>query len=144
MVARKNRKEKIFSFSFFRVKPFLIRRLVLQIHSYVYVLRVCAVCYAEGRDIPTLSRMQFSTEQTPFIERYFFGSKNSFSVMAIGTRTISFLCLLREASTVLRKSKLFPLEQLVSFQETHPTLLLLLLRHSATLCVILLCSVDFQ
>ncbi len=69
---------------------------------------------------------------------------NSFSVMAIGTRTISFLCLLREASTVLRKSKLFPLEQLVSFQETHPTLLLLLLRHSATLCGILLCSVDFQ
>ncbi len=64
--------------------------------------------------------------------------------MAIGTWTISFLCLLREASTVLRKNKLFPLEQLVSFQETHPTLLLLLLSHSATLCVVLLCAVDFQ
>jgi hypothetical protein len=57
--------------------------------------------------------------QKPFIEGYFQASKNSFSVMTIGTRTSSFLCLLREASTVLRKSKLFPLEQLVSFQETH-------------------------
>ena len=89
MVARKNRKEKIFSFSFFPAKTFLIRQLVLQIHS--YVLRACAVCYTEGRDIPTLSRMRFSTEQTPFIERYFFASKNSFSVMATGTRIIPFL-----------------------------------------------------
>jgi hypothetical protein len=107
----------MFSFSFFRAKPFLIRRLVLQIHSYAYVLRVCDVCYAEGRDIPTLSRMRFSTEQTPFIERYFFSSKISFSVMTISARTISFLCLLHEASTVLRKSILVPLDQLVSFQE---------------------------
>ncbi len=40
LVARKNRKEKIFSFSFSRAKPFLIRRFVSQIHSYTYVLRV--------------------------------------------------------------------------------------------------------
>ncbi len=120
----KNRKEKISSFSLFRAKTFLIRWFVLQIHSCGYVLCVCTVSYAEGRDIPTLPRMRFSTEQTSFNERYFFGSKKSFSVMTIGTRTISFLCLLREASTVLCKSKIFPLEQLVSFQETHPTLLL--------------------
>ncbi len=136
MVARKDRKEKIFSFSFFPAKTFLIQQLVLQIHSYAYVLRVCAVCYAEGRDIPTLSRMRFST--TNAFHRNFFSSKNSFSVMATGTRIIPFLCLLREASTVLRKSKLLPHEQSVSLQKRAPTL------HGVTLCVVLLCAVDFQ
>jgi len=42
----------------------------------------------------TLSRMRFSTEQTPFVERYFFASKNSLSVMATGTRIIPFLHLI--------------------------------------------------
>jgi hypothetical protein len=81
-------KRKISSFSFFRIKN------VLEMHLYTYVLRVCAVSYTEGRDIPTLSRMRFSTEKTPFIERYFFGRKNSFSLMTVGTRIISFLCLI--------------------------------------------------
>jgi hypothetical protein len=134
LVARKNRKEKMFSFSFFPAKTFLIRQLVLQIHSYVYVVRVCVVCYAEGRDIPTLSRMWFSTEQTPFIERYFLASKNLFSAMTTDTRIISFLCLLREASTVLCKSKLFPHEQSASLLKRVPTFLLWL---SVTLCVVL-------
>jgi hypothetical protein len=30
--------------------------------------------------------MRFSTKKTPFIERYFFASKNSFSMTASGTR----------------------------------------------------------
>jgi hypothetical protein len=80
-------------------------------HWYTYVLGVCAVCYVEGRDIPTLSRMRFSTESTPFIKRYFFARQNSFSLMTVGARIISLLCRLREASTVLRKSKLFALVQ---------------------------------
>jgi hypothetical protein len=94
-------------------------------HWYTYVLRVCAVCYVERRDIPTLSRMRFSTEPMPFIGRYFVASKNSFSLMAVGARIISFLCRVREACTVLRKSKLFPLVQAGALSpETHPTLLL--------------------
>ena len=100
--------------SLFSSQPFfLIQQLVFQIHLYTYVLCVCAVCYAEGRDIPNLSRMWFSTKKTPFIERYFFASKNSFSLTASDTRIISFLYLIREASTVLRKSKLSPLERAV-------------------------------
>ncbi len=53
-------KRKIFSFSFFRAKPISLtyRTACLEIHLYTYVLRVCAVYYAEGRDIPTLSRMR--------------------------------------------------------------------------------------
>ena len=50
--AEKQKRKNIFFFCF-RAKPFLIPRLVLQIHSWVYVLRVCVVCYVEGRDIPT-------------------------------------------------------------------------------------------
>ena len=42
-------------------------------------------------DMPTLSRMRFSTEQLPFIERYFCVRTNSLSVMATGTRIIPFL-----------------------------------------------------
>ena len=41
--------------------------------------------------MPTLSRMRFSTEQLPFIERYFCVRTNSLSVMATGTRIIPFL-----------------------------------------------------
>ena len=109
---KQKRKIYSFSFSFFRAKPISLQ-LVLQIHLYTYVLRVCAVCYAEGRDIPTLSRIRSSTEKTSFIERYSFARKNSFSLMASGTRIISFLYLICEASTVLRKSKLFPHERAV-------------------------------
>ncbi len=106
--------------SLFSSQPFfLIQQLVFQIHLYTYVLCVCAVCYTEGRDIPTLSRMWFSTKKTPFIER-FFASKNSFSLTASGTRIISFLYPIREASSVLRKSKLFPLERAVLSQKPAP------------------------
>jgi hypothetical protein len=124
--AKTEKKNIFFLFFVFRAKTVFLpsTTVVLQIHLYTYVLRVCAVCYVEGRVIPTLSRMRFSTEQLPFIERYFFASKNSFSLMTIGTRIISFLCRLREASTVLRKSKLFPLVRLVSLQKRAPTLLL--------------------
>ena len=59
---------------------FLILQLVLQIHLYTSVLCLCAVSNAEGRDIPTLSRIRFSTKETSLIERYFFTSRNSFSL----------------------------------------------------------------
>ena len=117
-------------------------KLVLQIHLCTYVLCVCAVCYAdsEGRDIPTLSRMRYSTEKTPFIERYFFANINSFWLVVSGTRIISFLYLIHMVSTVLRKSKLFPLVRAVLSRNLfHPA--------AAALCypcVLLLCVVDFQ
>jgi hypothetical protein len=69
--------------------------------------------------------MWFLTEQTSFIERYFVASKNSFSLMTVGARIISFLCRLHEASTVFRKSKMFPLVHVGALSpETHPTLLM--------------------
>ena len=99
--------------TFFLSQPFLIHSSFSQIHLYTYVLCVCAVCCAEGRDMPTLSRMRFSTEKTPFIERYFFASKNSFSLMRIRYKNNLILASDCEASTILRKSKLFPLVRAV-------------------------------
>ncbi len=108
LVAGKTEKGKNIFFFFFPSQNVSYSTAVLQMHWYTYVLRVCAACYVEGRDIPTLSRMRLSTEQTPFIERYFFTSKNSFSSMTVDARIITFLCQLHEASTVLRKRQIVP------------------------------------
>jgi hypothetical protein len=122
-VSRGKIEKKNLGYLFSQPTVFLILQLVLQIHLYTHVFCVCVVCYAEGRDIPTLwtlSRMRFSTEKTPFIERYFFAIKNSFSLMTSGTKIISFFYVIREASTVLRKSKLFPLVRAVLSRNLLP------------------------
>ena len=88
------RKEKILSISFFQLisDPSMreVSQYLLPNTNSTYVLVAC-VCCAERRDMPTLSRMRFSTEHLPFIERYFCARQNSLSVMATGTRIISFL-----------------------------------------------------
>ncbi len=139
--AEKQKRKNIFFF-FFPSQNVSYPTAVLRMHWYTYVLRVCTVCYIEGRDISTLSRMRFSTEQTPFIERYFFASKNSFLLMTVYARIFSFLCRLREASTVLSKSKLFPLVQGDLSPETHP--MLLLQAQCILLSRIAVCSLIFQ
>jgi hypothetical protein len=108
LVSGKTQKGKNIFFFFFPSQNVSYPTAFLQMHWYTYVLRVRAVCYVEGRGIPTLSRMRLSTEQTSFIERYFFTSQNSFSSMTVDARTISFLCQLHDASTVLRKRQIVP------------------------------------
>jgi hypothetical protein len=54
--------------------------------------------------MPTLSIMRFSTEKTPFIERYFFQSKNSFFIDGIRYKNNLIFVSDRKVSTVLCKT----------------------------------------
>jgi hypothetical protein len=144
--AEKQKRKKYFLFLFPEPKRFLSDGLFCKYtrtHTYfVFVLSAAL----RGRDIPTYSVKNAVFDWAKTFHRKVFLCKQEL-IFSDGNwyKNNFILVSFGEASTVLRKSKWFPLEQLVSFQETRPTLLLsVLLLHRATLCVILLCAVDSQ
>jgi hypothetical protein len=107
-LARKQKRKK--SISFFPAHLFFNPLQCVAQNAFVH-LRICTPSYlclpsAVPRQGTWLHCQEywFSTKKTPFIERYFFASKNSFSLTASGTRIISFLCPIREASSVFVKA----------------------------------------
>ena len=112
----KEKKEKEIYFSLFfsnplhRVLHYIVSSKYICTRTYfVFVLSVTLrkgtylPCQECGSRLITWKRLSW----------YSFFIKNSFSLTVSGTRIISFLYLIREVSTVLRKSKLFPHERAV-------------------------------
>ncbi len=78
-VARKNRKKNIFSFFFLR-QPFFIILACLPSTKVRLRTRVC-VCCAEAKDVPTLSRIWFSSRKRLSSKGISFSCKNPFSCL---------------------------------------------------------------